>query len=139
MEQNYSSKKIGDFRLEHEGAAIICNSGTICIDTKDGKGDFSISYHELDNMVKLDPSTESYEQNKQIVLSLAQAKNRKRLQDVGTVETIYRTIEFGDKKRHYPEMPETFGELVSRNYSSEAWDAKELEILENGENNDGDS
>ena len=127
-----SPDKLGQWRAEHESVpAIICSSGLVCIDSKFGKGDFSISYEKLNKLIQDNPNTDSYTMRKKTVLSLAQANNLNRIEDVGLEQEISRTVEFGDAKRYYEDSPETFEELVKNQYHSQAWDIEILETLEN--------
>lgn len=124
---------IGQWRLEHEGAAIIASSGLACIQSKTGKGDFSINYDELMQIATEHPEATEYTKTKKTVLSLGQAKAQGNIFNVGIEKEIVKTIDFGDNKREYEVMPENFGELVSRQYASKAWNAQLLDTLETGD------
>ncbi len=128
--------EMGNWRLEHYGKCIIASSGLASIDAKNGTGDFSVKYDWLNWEIGNNPKARSYQMKKQSVLTLAQARNQRRLMDVGKTEEITRTVSFGDNKRLYEKMPKNFGELAQEQYRSEAWTADMLKILEGEEENE---
>ncbi len=131
-------ERIGEIRHVRCGKGIICSSGLVCIEGKQGKGDFSLSYEQLIDIANKHPQESRYLLEQPIVLTLAHAQRLGDTRKVGATETIHRTIEIGDSKRFYPVMPENFSELVSRAYISEPWPASTLDILENTEKEEED-
>lgn len=129
------SDDIGSMRLERIGRSLICSSGLACIEGKHGAGDFSIEYSWLMNQIAGKPDEDKYILQTEQVLSLAQAAHLNRIQDVGTVEMITRSVEFADNKRSYEVIPDTFGQLAKGKYYSEPWDASTLSILESPDEN----
>lgn len=120
---------MGLWRLAYEGKCIVASSGLVAMEGKQGTGDFSISYDWLYNMISKQPNSDSYTKERQQVLSLAQYFLRNELDNLGSIEHIQRTVEFGDNKRLYTDMPITWKELLDKQYDSEAWSANEIKLM----------
>lgn len=125
-----SIDEMGGWRLNSTGKCLIASSGLVALENVAGEGDFSIDYNWLMEQIKANPQATSYQKEKYDVLTLGKAYQEKRLTEVGNRELITRSVDFGDSKREYPELPQDWEELVQAHWLSKPWDFTILKALE---------
>ena len=117
--QLIDGKSLGSWKLSSQGAALAISTGIMAIEGKSSGKDFSLDYDWLMDQIKQDPDAEIYVKYKQSPVTLAKACNENRLQDIGKIEEITRTIDIGyELKRAYSPRPKTGKDLLSRAYDS---------------------
>lgn len=123
----FGGKKIGDWRLSSTCAALAVSSGVVALEDHIPDKDFSLDYKWLMEQIRGDPGAREYKKQKWNPVSLGKACQENRLQDLGKLELITKTIDVAhEKKRSYPNPPRTGGDLLTQVYNSIPKDASML-------------
>lgn len=115
---NIKNKEIGSWRLSNTGRAIIVSSGLVALEKRKTYGDFSIGYKKLRRLIEQEPEARSYKVDTLSTVTLGEAIQQQRLEDLGRVESVSRTIDLYEQKRVYFESPKTGKDLLARSYQS---------------------
>jgi len=126
--------RIGSWYLNTSGKCIIVSSGIVSIE---GKGsvaqDFSISHDKLCNAILGNLEGNTYQMTKESFISLGRACNENRWAELGEHRQITRSVELNSEhKRHYPDEPLCWSDLLKGVYFSEPWDAELLACSTDG-------
>lgn len=121
---------LGKWRLNQTGRCLSLGTGQTVIEGKKGEGDLSIDYQTLRGLIEENPNASEWYVEGWSVVSLGKAVAEKRLQDVGKVERIQRSVGLLEAKRDYPRMPRTGKGVLRGKYSSRPWSAGMLGATE---------
>lgn len=121
--------RIGDWRLSNTSKAIVVSSGLVALEKRETYGDFSIGYEKLRRLIEQEPEARSYKVNTLSTVTLGEAIQQKRLEDLGKVESVNRTIDLYEQKRVYFESPKIGKDLLAKNYQSIPYPAEMLKKL----------
>jgi len=124
------SLEAGAWRKSYEGKALIASSGLVCIDGKQGEGDFSVGYDWLTSQIRSAPKATQYEVEREGVVTLGMAYQGDRFAELGNKEKVIRAVNYGDMKRHYSKMPRNWGDLLKNTYQSVPYPFELLKTLE---------
>lgn len=123
---------LGSWRRSHTGKCLSIGTGLVAMETKEGEGDFALTYDRAMAMIKGNPKAEEWSMEKVGVVKLARACQEKRYGDVGKVETMTRTIDLTESKMDYDKYPKNGGDLLKKKYIGKPWGAEILRALEEG-------
>lgn len=121
---------LGEWRLNSAGKCLSLGAGRTVVEGKMGEGDLRISYDLLRDRIQEQPSNSEWEVEALSIVTLGKAVSEKRLQDLGKVEKVTRTIGMMDAKRNYKEMPRSGKGLMRKKYHSKPWSVEMLRIGE---------
>ena len=124
------SNEMGAWRRSYKGKALVASSGLVCIDGKQGDGDFSIGYDWLTSQIRSEPKATQYEVEREGVVTLGMAYQGNRFEELGNREKVKKVVNYGDMKRHYSKMPRNWGALLKGTYPSTPYPFELLKILE---------
>lgn len=116
---------IGAWRLSHTGRCIAVSTGVVGFETKQGQGDFSISYEWLENAL----SSGAQGKKKLGIKTLSMAHQENKLSDIGKVFEMTRTIDLRESKRFYRHEPTSGKELLSGQFESEPWPVEIIKAI----------
>lgn len=123
-------KGIGEWRLSHAGKCLSIGTGLVAMETKEGEGDFSLTYDRAMEMIQGNPEADEWTMEKLGIVKAAKAVQEKRWGEVGKIETMTRTIDLSETKMDYDEYPQSGRELLENTYKGELWSADMLMELE---------
>lgn len=113
------SDDLGAWRLSHSGGAYVVGAGAVAIESKTGRGDFSLSYDWLKNQIAQNPDADDYVMSKPSPITLAVAINSDDYSKLGTLQETTRGIGLTfEMKRFFPFMPQSGRELEDNVYES---------------------
>jgi hypothetical protein len=116
-------KGIGSWKLNTTGKALAVGSGAIAIQGKKNSGDFSLDYDWIMEQIRQNPEATSIEMRGDGFISIARAVQHEKYARLGEIDKVHRSLILDDDiKRGYPGPPRNFGELVSGQFESKAWD-----------------
>ncbi len=111
--------ELGKWRLSNQGEAVIIGAATMAMTGKESELDFSLSLDWLKEQIANEPEGTTYTMKafKPITLGKVLAENR--LDDLGKIEELTRTVEVKpDTKRLWVKYPTNGRELLSGQYNS---------------------
>jgi intein/homing endonuclease len=118
-----NSRALGSWKLSHHCPSIIISSGTQTLRDKKSTALFSLQYDWLVQQIEKKPKAKKYSLSGLSPVTLHKALKDNRLQDLGKLEKIKRTISLNSElKRCYKTQPKNGRELLARQYTSEPWD-----------------
>ena len=116
---------MGSWSLSSRGSAIIISSGVVAVQGKDedATADFSLRYEWLKSEIEKNPNASEYQMTKYSPITLAVAVRQNKLDMLGTLEVITKTIDVPyELKRAYLEVPQSGRDLLRKKYRSQPWD-----------------
>lgn len=123
---NGLSGELGGWKKTNEGACFVMGAGTVALDGKRGKGDFSLDYHWVADQIEQHPDAHEYTLTKPAAVSLPMAL-RGNWDKLGTMQEISRTIDVSSEdKRLFLKLPETGKDLYDKVYESEPLDVVQV-------------
>jgi hypothetical protein len=123
-------KRLGDWKLSEECAALVISSGIVALQEHKTLKDFSLDYDWLMSQIRENPDNAKYTRKKWSPVTLAKACNENRLKDIGNLEEIVQTINIPyESKRAYAEIPQNGGELIKKVYRSYSVDVSMIRKL----------
>ena len=117
-------RAMGSWKLTVSGSAIVCSSGVVAVQGKDGTADFSLRYEWLKSEIEKHPEQSEYTMQKYSPVTLANACKENKLEVLGKLELITKTVDVNyELKRDYSDPfnrnePKNGRELLSRQYKS---------------------
>lgn len=107
-------------------SAIVVSSGVVAVEGKDddATADFSLRYGWLKEQMEKAPKKAEYEMRKLSPVSLSKAVKQNNLANLGTLETITKTVDVAyELKRCYRHAPKCGGDLLNgAPFRSIPWD-----------------
>jgi len=118
-----NSRTMGSWKLSTHCPAFVLGSGLQAVKDKHSSAVFSLQYDKLLDYINSNPKAKEYSITGLSPVTLAKAIKEDRLEDLGNLEEIKRTIDFGEEsKRCYKAQPHNSKELHSKQYTSVPWD-----------------
>ncbi len=121
-----NSDEMGDWRLNMVAPAFIVSSGVGCIQGKDGKGAFALTYDWLKSQIEANPNAESYTMTKLAPVTIGNALKNHKLDKLGELEMSERAVILNEVKRMYSDYPRKGSDLLKQ-YKSAAMDMSILQ------------
>ena len=125
------SDKLGEWKLNARGKALIVSSQAHAIENKYNGKEFSLDYDWMIDYAKENPNANCFKLDKITCVSLPLAYTRNNIVEVGSLQPETRKILIRDDKRIYPKYPTTLSELINNCYSSQPYSAELLMALNN--------
>jgi hypothetical protein len=113
--------KLGEWKLTGVGKVIAVSSGIVAVEVKDPMqvADFSLRYSWLEKAIKDNPRSSYYDMDKWSTVSLKKACKNNKLDKLGQLEKITRTVDLlTEEKRMYRRSPKTGRELLHSQFQS---------------------
>lgn len=121
-----TSDKMGDWRLNMVAPAFIVSSGIGCIQGKEGKGAFALTYDWLKSQIEANPEATDYTMTKLAPVTIGNALKNHKLDKLGELEMSERAVVLNEVKRMYSDYPVKGSDLLKQ-YTSTALDISILQ------------
>lgn len=126
------SRELGEWRLSHEGRCIICSSGVIGFEGKQGTEEFALRFSWLDNQIKQNPKADTYSMKRYSPMSLGKALQTGEFDKLGEITEVTRAVSIHpDFKRLWHDTPQNGGQLVKRHYDSSPLEVSMVQLRAN--------
>jgi len=111
--------RLGDWRLSSKCPSIVVSSGVVAVKDKENVAEFSLDYDWLKKQAEDNPEASSYEMTKLSPVTLAKAINDNKLEDLGKLKQITRSVDLKyEVKRMYKDQPANGRQLMKGQYQS---------------------
>ncbi len=118
-----SSTKMGEWRIDNKGPALIVSSGTVFFADKKPS---QVYYHEAMDMIRCYPEAIEWHKKAERLITIGDALQGWS-EELGSLhETSPGFSLIFDHDRYYPSLPQTGGELLNRIFPSQPIDASSL-------------
>jgi len=124
---------MGSWKETAHGPALVVSSGVVAVQGKDddATADFSLKYSWLMDQIKDNSGATEYKMTKYASMTLARACNENKLDQLGDVIKIVRTVDVQyELKRVYMEVPKNGSQLLRRKFKSIPRDVSQVANLE---------